>query len=237
MLPERYFYLAIDLFSVAFPLFASFDPRTSFHRKWPGLFAGILFMGIAFLAWDAVFTAQGVWGFNDRYLVGIRFFGMPIEEWLFFLLIPYSCMFLYEVMRYFVKRDVLGRVARPFSIGLIVVLTVLGLIHLDKLYTTITFLGAAGYLAFVVFVLKPAWLGRFYMGYAISLVPFFMVNGILTGTLLDEPIVWYNNAENLGIRIVTIPVEDSIYLLLLLLMVTTFYERPLKRAHGDGAPN
>jgi lycopene cyclase domain-containing protein len=234
---ERYLYIALDLFSVAFPFLASFDKRISFHRKWGGLFIGILFMGLVFLPWDVAFTARGVWGFNDRYLLGPRILGMPIEEWLFFLLIPYACMFLYEVMRYFVKRDVLGGVARPFSIALIVVLSVLGLFHLEKLYTAITFLGAAAYLAFVVFVLRPAWLGRFYIGYAISLVPFFLVNGILTGSITEEPVVWYNNAENLGIRMGTVPIEDSMYLLLLLLMVTTFYERPLKRAHGDGAAN
>jgi lycopene cyclase domain-containing protein len=70
------------------------------------------------------------------------------------------------------------------------------------------------------------------VGYGISLIPFFLVNGILTGWLLEEPIVWYDNAENLGIRLGTIPVEDSIYLLLLLGIVTVFYERPLARDHS-----
>jgi lycopene cyclase domain-containing protein len=217
---EQYLYLGLDIFTISFPLLRSFEHRITFWKKWPGLFTGI-------------FTAHGVWGFNDRYLVGPRLFGMPIEEWLFFLVVPYACMFLYEVMRYYVKRDVLESVARPISITLIVVLAALGLLHLDKLYTSITFLGTAAYLAFVVFLLKPAWLGRFYVGYGISLIPFFLVNGLLTGSMLEEPIVWYNNAENLGIRMGTVPVEDSIYLLLLLLMITTFYEQPLKRQHGD----
>jgi lycopene cyclase domain-containing protein len=109
-------------------------------------------------------------------------------------------------------------------------------LYIDHIYTAITFLCTAAMLALHVFVLKSTYLGRFYVGYAVSLIPFFLVNGILTGWLLDEPIVWYNNAENLGIRLNTIPLEDSMYLLFFLLLTITFYERPLKREHGDLPP-
>jgi lycopene cyclase domain-containing protein len=229
---ERWYYLALDLFSVAFPLAASFEPRIRFWRKWPGLFTGIAAMALLFIPWDAWFTARGVWGFNERYLSGPALFGLPLEEWLFFVLIPYACLFLYEVMRWFVPRDVLGGAARPFSIGLSALLVLVAALHRDRLYTTVTFVLAAALLAWLAWRRTP-WLGRFYIGYAVSLIPFFLVNGILTGWLLPEPIVWYDNTENLGIRINTVPLDDSVYLLLMLLIVTAFYERPLRRAHGD----
>ncbi len=222
---ERYYYLLLDLLSLAFPLAASFERRINFRRFWPGLFKGIGVMALIFLAWDAIFTANGVWGFNPRYLIGFNIAGMPVEEWLFFLFIPYSCMFLYEVMRHFVPTDILGGVARPLSIILMIVLFAVGAYHFDRVYTAVTFLSTAALLAVHVFWLKPPYLGRFYMGYAVSLIPFLLVNGILTGWLLPEPIVWYNDSENLGIRINTIPIEDSVYLLFILLLVTTFYER------------
>ena len=233
---EHYYYLGLDLFTLSFPLARSFEPKLQYWRKWPGLFTGIAVMAAVFLIWDAIFTANGVWGFNPRYLTGPRFLHLPIEEWLFFLVVPYSCVFIYEALRYYVRRDVLGRIARPLSIALMLVLVVVGVLHLARIYTAITFLCTAALLALHVFVLKSPWLGRFYLGYAVSLIPFFLMNGILTGWLLPEPIVWYNNAENLGIRMNTIPIEDSQYLLFFLLLTITFYERPLKRAHGDLPP-
>lgn len=226
---ERWYYLALDLLSIAFPLAASFEPRIAYWRKWRGLFTGIAVMMIVFIAWDALFTANGVWGFNDRYTLGVRFLHLPLEEWLFFIAIPYSCIYLYEVMRFVFKHDPLARLARPLATAVALVLAIVGALHSERLYTSITFLSTAALLIVHLLILRTPWLGRFWMGYAISLVPFFIVNGILTGTGLPEPIVWYNDAENLGIRMGTIPVEDSIYLLFFLLLALTFHERALRR--------
>ena len=58
-----------------------------------------------------------------------------------------------------------------------------------------------------------------------SLIPFLLINGFLTGSFTQEPVVIYNPDEILGIRILNIPVEDSIYNMLMLLIVVFFYER------------
>jgi lycopene cyclase domain-containing protein len=72
--------------------------------------------------------------------------------------------------------------------------------------------------------LKREWMGYFWLAYFIHLIPFFIINGILTGMATPEPVVWYNNNENLGIRLVTIPIEDSIYALTCLLLPITVME-------------
>ena len=220
-----YTYLLVNLLSLAYPLAQSFERRLQLYRQWRALFPAIAITGAFFIVWDVLFTSWGVWGFNPRYLSGINIGNLPLEEWLFFITIPYACIFVYEVMNYFVKRDVLGKIARPLAIALGVALLVGGALAWGKWYTSTTALLAGAALLLVAFSGQSKWLGRFFIGYAVSLVPFLLVNGLLTGSFLDEPVVWYNDAENLGIRLFTIPVEDTVYMLLLLLMNTAIYER------------
>jgi lycopene cyclase domain-containing protein len=63
------------------------------------------------------------------------------------------------------------------------------------------------------------------MAYFIHLIPFLIVNGVLTA----KPVVIYNNLEIIGSRIYTIPVEDSIYALTCLLLPITVMEFLLQR--------
>ena len=40
---------------------------------------------------------------------------------------------------------------------------------------------------------------------------------MLTGSWIENEVVWYNNQENLGFRLMTIPIEDSVYAFTLIL--------------------
>jgi lycopene cyclase domain-containing protein len=71
------------------------------------------------------------------------------------------------------------------------------------------------------FINKKYILGNFFIPYLIHLIPFLIVNGLLTSI----PVVIYNDNENLGLRIFTIPVEDTIYALTMMLGVITIYEK------------
>ena len=74
-------------------------------------------------------------------------------------------------------------------------------------------------------MLKENHLSYFYITFLIILVPFFLVNGILTGSYIEGEVVWYNNNENLGVRIGSIPVEDVIYAFNLLYINLILIER------------
>lgn len=68
------------------------------------------------------------------------------------------------------------------------------------------------------------------MMYAISLLPFFFINGALTGMFSSQPVVCYNESHILGIRLVTIPLEDAFYSFSMLLTSVYIYEKLNKQA-------
>ena len=220
----KYLYFILHLFTSSFPLVRSFEQRIQYAKKWKALFTGIAISGGFFIIWDIIFTRLGVWGFNPRYLMGIYLFNLPIEEILFFITVPFASVFIYECVIYFLPRIQTSGLIKLVTGVLGFNLLIISALHFNQLYTFWNFLFAGIFLVFTA-IINPAWLGKFWTAYLIHLIPFIIVNGILTGYQLDEPIVWYNNAENLSIRIITIPIEDTMYALLLLLMNVTFYEK------------
>jgi lycopene cyclase domain-containing protein len=213
-------YLYLNIFTMLFPLLLSFDKKVAFYRNWPFLWPGILINAVLFIVWDALFTRAGIWGFNEAYLVGIYLFNLPLEEVLFFITVPYACVFIYECLKAYITKDLLQPYARSITFVLIPVLLLLAVLNPEKLYTSITFTLLALLLGGHYFYFRTQLLGRFYLAYLVHLLPFLLVNGVLTYL----PIVWYNDAHNLGLRIVSIPVEDSMYSMLMLLLTISIYE-------------
>jgi len=217
-------YLTVILLALIFPLLLSFDKKVHFYTQWRYLFPAIFITMLLFIPWDIIFTIRGVWGFNPMHLEGIEIFHLPLEEWLFFIVVPYASLFTYEVLNAYIQKDLLGKYSKHISIFIIGLLLVVAAFNLDRLYTSVSFILAALFVFYVHFYRKAVFMGRFYLAYLVVLIPFFAVNGVLTGSFIEEEVVWYNSSGNLSIRLFTIPIEDAAYGLLLMLMNTTLYE-------------
>ncbi|MBN3581629.1 lycopene cyclase domain-containing protein [Algoriphagus aestuarii] len=222
---EKYLYLGVNVFAISFPLLRSFENKIQFAKKWGALFPAILITAAFFLIWDHWFTVMGVWEFNPRYILGIYFFDLPLEEWLFFITVPFACVFIYEVLNYFFPKDPFKDLGKPFAYVMVPFLLGFGLLHLDKWYTSVNFFIGAIALVIHFLAFNDKYLGKFLFAYLVHLIPLMLCNGVLTGGLTEEPVVIYNNSENLGIRIWTVPVEDTIYSMTLLLMNISFFEK------------
>ena len=220
---ENYYYLFINAFVISVPLILSFDKKVHFYKRWKYYFPALFLVALIFIVWDIYFTKIGIWGFNPTYLSGINIFNLPIEEILFFFTIPYACTFIYDSFKMHfpnIKFKYFGVVV--YSI-ITLAITYFSFVHAGKFYSTSTAIIVLITL-FYLFLKRPIYLNRLAFTYLISLAPFLLVNGILTGSWIPEEVVWYNAQEFSGIRIGTIPFEDFFYGFALIALNIIFYE-------------
>jgi len=204
-------YFILLICSISVPLILSFDKNLKFYKQWKYIFPAIIIVAFFYIVCDIYLTKIGIWGFNSRYHINKLIFKLPIEEWLFFIFIPYASIFLHEsFILYFPKIKLNNKLTKILTSILILFLLIVIIKNYDKIYTTyiFSFLIIGLILAFLD---KTETLNKFYITYLIILIPFFIVNSILTGSFIEQEVVWYNNSENLGIRIATIPIEDFGY--------------------------
>lgn len=217
-------YLYLLLGSLIIPLLFSFF-AIDFIRYRKHFAISTTIVAIIFLIWDVLFTSLGIWGFNDSYCLGLNILHLPIEEILFFFVIPFCSLFTHFALLYAYPNLSLNKKATYYlSIFLIIIATIIIASNLSRAYTVVSFSFFIGVLIIGLrYHLKL--LQQFSISFFVILIPFFIVNGILTGALTDTPIVWYNNLENLGIRIYTIPIEDVGYAFSMLFGNLLIFER------------
>ncbi|MBP6456382.1 MAG: lycopene cyclase domain-containing protein [Chitinophagaceae bacterium] len=216
-------YFLVLFFSIIVPFIFSFHPKIKFHKKFSAFFLAVLLPATLFIIWDAIFTSKGFWGFNPEHLSCIYYFGLPLEEILFFIVIPFCCIFVYHNCGLFFQK-----ITFPFfrQLALIIALFsfIVGILYFGRMYTTLAFIGLSIVLILIYFDKKFP-LEQFMLSYIICQIPFFIVNGILTGSWIENEVVWYNPNEIIGFRLRTIPFEDSFYGMLLMIMVVYIYEK------------
>ena len=227
---KNYTYLLINILTVFFPVILSFDKKVHFYKKWKFIFPGLIISGLLYLVWDYIFTVQNVWSFNPMYVLGINFFNLPLEEILFFVTVPFACIFIYECINSYFNPKINSKISKAISYVLIVTSAVLLFIYYDRLYSLINFSTLIIILIFTLVKKIKLDMGKFYIAYLISLIPFYIVNGILTAI----PIVLYNNTQNMGLRIGTIPFEDHFYAMSLILLNLIFFEHFRNRKQNIG---
>jgi lycopene cyclase domain-containing protein len=225
-LETRFIYLTILAASLIGPLALSFDKKVGFRKKWKFLFPAMLLPAAFYIVWDIYFTSRGVWDFNPNCIIGkpFYFFNLPVEEVLFFFIVPYCCVFIYECIKVYFRNLKNKPHDRIIMKVMAWVLITLGFVYHNKMYTSWTFVLTG---TFILLVLLNKTRFRhfdptsFLISFSIILIPFLIVNGYLTSI----PVISYNNTENLGIRISTIPVEDVFYGMLLVMMNVVIYEK------------
>ncbi len=226
-------YFILLLASISVPLLLSFDSKLRFYTQWKYVLPAILFSALLFIGFDVVFTREGVWGFNEEYISGLSLLGLPVEELLFFVVIPYASLFLhYAFVLYFPKIKLTNAQTRFLTFFMLLVFVIIGLMFTQQSYTF--YISIKSFLILLlVYLFSRDSLSTYFISFLLILIPFIVVNGILTGSWIEGEVVWYNDDENLLFRVMTIPIEDFAYafsMILLSLGIIDFAKRKTEKA-------
>ena len=213
-------YLLINILIIFFPLILSFDKNLKFYKKVPYVLQSIAFISTAYIVWDVIATKRGDWAFSPEHLIGFYILGLPLEEILFFITVPYACIFIFETVSFYVKEKKLN-FNKKLSIIPAVLLIILGIIFYDQNYTfTVSIFAAAFFIGAVLFNESLLASRNFWITILIGFIPFLIVNYFLTSI----PVVTYNETAFSGKRFITIPYEDFLYSFSMISLWILFYE-------------
>ena len=226
MIPDHLTYLFLNLITIAGPLALSFDKKVAFYKNWKPFASAMLATSTLYILWDIWFTKINVWLFNPQFLYGKWLAGLPLEEYIFFIIIPYACLFIYACLKAYLPNFSFNKALKPIVISLITISLIAIAINPTHLYTTITFGFLSITLSALLITRHTVHLSHIILAWIIALLPMAYVNGVLT----SKPVLIYNDAQNLGIRIGTIPVEDFFYNMVYMLWMITVYEIINKKA-------
>ena len=177
------------------------------HRAWRALLTAYLCVSLPFIVWDVWAAAAGHWGFNSRYISGPYIAGIPIEEILFFITVPFAMMYVWGVIQKHV-------VDTP--VPAIVYKTILGAVGVASAVLLVTQWGqgytrsaAFAALLTVLFLAtsKLVTTKRFWV-FQVALFGLFIACNLILTAL---PVITYGDSSIIGVRFITIPVEDFFF--------------------------
>jgi len=218
---KNYIFSGILILISILPLFYTITGRYDFNKKLRYGMPAIFVTAFMFLLWDIRFTQVGIWKYDPEYTLGFFYRGLPLEQWLFYLVFPYTALFVYEILKTRCRSLNLNNIFTVVSLLLIVLFAVITYMYRLRFYTFFCCFFTTVYFAYTIFrkQFKPH-LTHFFLTFFVMLIPFLILNGFLTWNMGIE----YHQEQVLNVWIGMIPVENFIYLFLLLLINITVYE-------------
>lgn len=85
------------------PLVLSRDRNITLWQTPSALAKTLVWVSLPYWLWDIAATARGHWHFNPQYVLGMWVAGLPLEEYLFFPVVIFVSIFVWESVGYFLK--------------------------------------------------------------------------------------------------------------------------------------
>lgn len=93
-------YMIVLILSLSVPFIMSFRLPLGIWKNWRALTGAIGLIVVIFGIWDMLAARRGHWYFNPDGVCGYYIANLPLEEWLFFIVIPFCCIFTWEAIKY-----------------------------------------------------------------------------------------------------------------------------------------
>lgn len=222
-------YLLFNLVVIIVPFVAGFFPRTRYVHMWPQVFGAALIVLVPYIIWDIQVTGRH-WWFNELYTMDWRLLGLPPGEWLFFITVPFSCLYIWYMLPESWSEFRVD--ARIWRLVLFVLLPLSFVLWLSgKEYSALAAL-AMGLTPIVDLLLKTH---IFKQLKTLVFIPTVVGLTFIFNTWLTwRPVVLYGVEYQLDVRLGTIPLEDFFYGMSHLCYCAIVFEWLKKRR--DGAP-
>ncbi len=223
----KYEYLIFDLLIFISPFIAKyFFVKLNFPDLKRTIISTIITASI-FTIWDNLVVGY-FWEFNPQYITGIYLLRLPLEEWVFFLVVPYACLFIWQNLENRFNDSSLPDYYQRTLIILLLLLSVWFFID-KKLYTSsdLFIFSIVIWLDMLlqtnlIFTIK----GLLFT--IITLILTFVFNYYLTA----RPVVLYAPEMKTNINFISIPVEDFIFGLSLMYLEVIIYIKSLEKSRG-----
>jgi lycopene cyclase domain-containing protein len=214
-----YEYLFFNIFVFLGPIIGLLLFRINLKPFLKDMIPSIIIPAFIFISWD-FFATDVFWSFNERFITGFKIGKLPFEEMLFFFTVPFSCLSLYILFFHFAKTKLIKKI---FLDILTAVLFLLGIyfFYSAKFYTSVIFI-----------ILSLVWFLDIYItktkislnySYWFFIFVIMILTSVFNYYLTSRPVVIYDNNFNLGLRFLTIPVEDYFYSFSLISLNLIFY--------------
>jgi len=92
--------MIVLILSGVFPVLFSFYHPLKFWHNLKALIFTLSIIVVVFGAWDVFATWRAHWYFDPQGIIGFKIINLPLEEWLFFIVIPFCCIFTWEALKF-----------------------------------------------------------------------------------------------------------------------------------------
>ncbi|AAK43013.1 lycopene cyclase domain-containing protein [Saccharolobus solfataricus] len=190
-------------------------------RNYVKLLKSIGIVSPIYLFWDFLATWRNSWTFNPKYVAGIYVIDLPIEEVMFFLVTPFATLLIFDFVMGKVRDKEVKWVPKVVCVAIPLLLLTLPFVY-NYSYTFIDLVYLIMSLIVSLLIGRNLLASRnFWIFMGLSYIPFLVFDYFLT----SDPVVIYGSHSIVGIRFITIPIEDFIYSFSMITFYTVFYIR------------